>query len=150
MYPGTRAGHQTNGMLITRRVEFSASHVCANPALSAEENRALYGAAANPMGHGHNYVLEVTLQGEPDPLTGMVFDLRELKEILQCQVTGPMDHRFLNREVAPFDRIVPTTENIAAEIWRRLAPSFPGRARLSNVRLYETDDLFVDYSETAR
>jgi 6-pyruvoyltetrahydropterin/6-carboxytetrahydropterin synthase len=136
-------------MLITRRVEFSASHVCANPALSAEENRALYGAAANPLGHGHNYVLEVTLRGDPDPVTGMVFDLRELKDILQRQVTGPMDHRFLNREVAPFDRIVPTTENVAAEIWHRLEPNFPGPARLSNVRLYETEDLFVDYSEAA-
>jgi len=136
-------------MLITRRVEFSASHVCANPALSGEENRALYGAAANPLGHGHNYVLEVTLEGLPDPVTGMVFDLRELKEILQHNVTGPMDHRFLNREVTPFDRVVPTAENIAAEIWRRLEPNFRGTARLSNVRLYETEDLFVDYSEAA-
>jgi len=134
-------------MLITRRVEFSASHVCANPALSAEENRALYGAAANPHGHGHNYALEVTLEGAPDTVTGMVFDLRELKEILQREVVGPMDHRFLNREVAPFERVVPTTENIAAEIWRRLHPNFSGAARLANVRLYETEDLFVDYSE---
>jgi 6-pyruvoyltetrahydropterin/6-carboxytetrahydropterin synthase len=136
-------------MLITRRVEFSASHVCANPAWSAEENLALYGAAANPHGHGHNYVLEVTLQGDPDPVTGMVFDLKELKEILQREVVGPMDHRFLNREVAPFDRVTPTTENIAAEIWRRLQPNFGESARLSNVRLYETEDLFVDYSEAA-
>ena len=137
-------------MLITRRVEFSASHVCANPALSVEENRALYGAAANPHGHGHNYVLEVTLEGDPDPVTGMVFDLRELKEILQREVVGPMDHRFLNREVAPFDRTTPTTENIAAEIWRRLQRNFRGPARLWNVRLYETEDLFVDYSEATR
>jgi 6-pyruvoyltetrahydropterin/6-carboxytetrahydropterin synthase len=92
----------------------------------------------------------VTLNGDPDPVTGMVFDLRELKEILQREVAGPMDHRFLNREVPPFDRIVPTTENIAAEIWRRLQPSFSGNARLSNVRLYETEDLFVDYSEAAQ
>jgi len=141
-------------MLITRRVEFSASHVCASPALSEAENRALYGAAANPLGHGHNYVLEVTLAGEPDPVTGMVFDLRELKEILQREVVGPMDHRFLNREVAPFDKVVPTTENIAAEIWRRLDPNFRGpersrSVRLNNVRLYETEDLFVDYAEAA-
>jgi len=136
-------------MLITRRVEFSASHVCANPELSADENRSLYGAAANPHGHGHNYVLEVTLRGEPDPVTGMIFDLRELKEILQREVVGPMDHRFLNREVTPFERVVPTTENIAAEIWRRLVPNFRDGAALANVRLYETEDLFVDYSEAA-
>ncbi|HTP85921.1 MAG TPA: 6-carboxytetrahydropterin synthase [Bryobacteraceae bacterium] len=130
-------------------MEFSASHVCANPELSADENRSLYGAAANPHGHGHNYVLEVTLRGEPDPVTGMIFDLRELKEILQREVVGPMDHRFLNREVTPFERVVPTTENIAAEIWRRLVPNFRDGAALANVRLYETEDLFVDYSEAA-
>src|SRR6266404_680524 len=135
-------------MLITRKAEFSASHVCAQPALSPEENRRLYGEAANPHGHGHNYVLEVTLDGEPDPVTGMVFDLKRLKETIQRAVIEPMDHRFLNHEVPPFDRVVPTAENIAADIWNRLAPYFrEGRARLHNVRLYETEDLFVDYSE---
>ena len=134
-------------MLITRRVEFSASHICRKAEASEEENRALYGAAANPNGHGHNYVLEVTLEGKPDPVTGMVFDLKELKEVLNREVVDPMDHRFLNYEVAPFDRVVPTVENVALEIWRRLKPNFNGRARLRNIRLYETDDLFVDYSE---
>lgn len=134
-------------MLITRRVEFSASHVCSRPELSAGENAALYGPAANPHGHGHNYALEVTLEGEPDPGTGMVFDLKRLKDILNREVVEPMDHRFLNYEVPPFDRLVPTPENIAGEIWRRLQPHFPLEGpRLSNIRLYETDDLFVDYS----
>ena len=87
-------------MLLTRKAEFSASHVCANPAWSEERNHAVYGANANPNGHGHNYVLEVTIEGEPDPVTGMVFDLRELKEILNEEVVEPMDHRFLNQEVA--------------------------------------------------
>ena len=133
-------------MLITRRAEFSSSHVCAQPALGAEQNRALYGAASNPNGHGHNYVLEVTLEGDPDPLTGMVFDLKALKEIIHQTVVEPMDHRFLNYEVPPFDRIVPTAENLAAEIWNRLEPHFAGnRARLHNVRLFETEDLYVDY-----
>jgi 6-pyruvoyltetrahydropterin/6-carboxytetrahydropterin synthase len=132
-------------MLLTRKAEFSASHVCAHPALSPEENHRIYGASANPHGHGHNYVLEVTVEGVPDPVTGMVFDLRELKEILNQEVVEPMDHRFLNREVAPFDRIVPTPENIAAEIWRRVEPRIerPG-VRLRNVRLWETADLYVD------
>ena len=135
-------------MLITRKAEFSASHVCSQPSLSLEENRKLYGEAANPHGHGHNYVLEVTLDGEPDPVTGMVFDLKRLKDTIQRAVIEPMDHRFLNHEVPPFDRVVPTAENIAADIWDRLAPYFrEGRARLHNVRLYETEDLFVDYSE---
>ncbi len=134
-------------MLVTRRVEFSASHICAQPGLSEEENRSLYGAAANPNGHGHNYVLEVTLSGAPDPVTGMVFDLKDLKNILNIAVVEPMDHRFLNREVRPFDSVVPTTENVAVEIWSRLLPHFANApARLHSVRLYETEDLYVDYA----
>src|ERR1700682_5466759 len=134
-------------MLVTRRVDFSASHVCALPSLSEEENRALYGAGANPRGHGHNYVLEVTLEGKPDPVTGMVFDLKRLKEIINIAVVQPMDHRFLNYEVPPFDRIVPTAENIAVEIWNRLLPHFRNApAHLHGVRLYETEDLYIDYA----
>lgn len=116
------------------------------PDWTSEKNREVYGDAANPLGHGHNYVLEVTLEGEPDPVSGMVLDLKALKEILNREVIDPFDHRFLNREVDPFDRVVPTPENIAREIWRRLAPHFSGSGpRLRNVRLFETEDLFVDY-----
>ena len=137
-------------MLITRRVDFSASHVCALPGRSAAENRALYGDAANPHGHGHNYVLEVTLSGEPDAMTGMVFDLKKLKEIVNGEVVEPFDHRFLNHEVPPFDRVVPTPENVAIEIWRRLAPRLNnGHTKLHTVRLYETEDLWVEYSGEA-
>lgn len=133
-------------MWITRKVEFSASHSCYNQGLSEAENAALYGADANPHGHGHNYSLEVTLEGEPDPVTGMVVDLKDVKQILEREVVDPMDHRHLNHEVPPFDSIVPTTENVAVEIWRRLQPRFAqGPARLHAIRLYETDDLFVEY-----
>lgn len=138
-------------MLVTRRVDFSASHVCSLPALSEDQNRAYYGAASNPKGHGHNYVLEVTVEGEPDTVTGMVFDVKRLKDILNEAVVQPMDHRFLNYEVAPFDRVVPTVENVAVEIWNRLLPYFEGQcARLHNVRLYETEDLYVDYGGVLR
>ena len=129
-------------MLITRKVEFSASHVCRNPALSDEENQRIFGLAANPKGHGHNYVLEVSLRGDPDPVTGMVLDLKELKEILNREIVAPFDHRFLNYEVPPFDRVIPTTENIVRDMWHRLSPHLPG---LHTIRLYETPDLFVDY-----
>jgi 6-pyruvoyltetrahydropterin/6-carboxytetrahydropterin synthase len=133
-------------MLITRKVEFSASHVCRNPALKEEENRELFGAAANPHGHGHNYVLEVSVEGTPDPVTGMVLDLKVLKDILNREVVEPYDHRFLNREVPPFDRVIPTAENIAIDIWNRLQPHLnSGRGRLHAVRIYETPDLYVDY-----
>jgi 6-pyruvoyltetrahydropterin/6-carboxytetrahydropterin synthase len=135
-------------MYITRKVEFSASHSCYNPRLSEAENRALYGEGAGSHGHGHNYVLEVTLEGEPDPVTGMVFDLKRLKDVINKEVVEPMDHRFLNREVPPFESVLPTPENLAREIWRRLEPPLRlPNARLSGVRLYETEDLFVEYSQ---
>src|SRR5947199_864784 len=134
-------------MIITRKVEFSASHVCRNPRLSEEENRKLFGPAANPHGHGRNYVVEASLAGDPDPVTGMVLDLKELKDILTREVVEPYDHRFLNHEVPPFDRVVPTTENIARDIWQRLEPHLKdGRGKLHTVRVYESSNLFVDYS----
>ena len=133
-------------MLITKRVEFSASHICRNPMLSDSENEKLFGAAANRHGHGHNYVIEVTMEGEPDPVTGMVLDLKKLKEVVNQHVIEPYDHRFLNYEVQPFDRLVPTPENIAIDIWRRLEPDLAkDGGRLHAVRVYETPDLFVDY-----
>jgi 6-pyruvoyltetrahydropterin/6-carboxytetrahydropterin synthase len=133
-------------MVITRKVEFSSSHMCRRPDLSEEENRRIYGASANPHGHGHNYVLEVSLEGDPDPVTGMVLDLKELKSVLMHHVVEIYDHRFLNFEVPPFDSVVPTAENIARDIWQRLEPHLnSGRGRLRTVRIYETPDLFVDY-----
>ncbi len=133
-------------MLITKRVEFSASHVCRNTQLTDEENSRLFGAAANPHGHGHNYILDVTLKGDPDPITGMVMDLKELKQILEREVLNPFDHRFLNYEVAPFDHVIPTVENVAAEIWRRISKAIPpAAAKLHSVRLYETSDLYAEY-----
>ncbi len=132
-------------MFITRKAEFSASHICRVDTLSEAENQRLFGAAANPNGHGHNYVVEVTVEGDPDPVTGMVMDLKRLKQILENEVVEPMDHRFLNHEVEPFSHVVPTTENVAAEIWKRLEPCIDSpNARLARVRLFETADLFVD------
>ena len=134
-------------MLISRRAEFSASHICKSAHLSEEENLRLYGPGANANGHGHNYILEVTLEGKPDPATGMIYDLKELKDVMMREVVDPMDHRHLNYEIPPFDKVIPTTENLAIEIWRRLEPQFHGTpARLHTVRLYETEDTFVDYS----
>jgi 6-pyruvoyltetrahydropterin/6-carboxytetrahydropterin synthase len=133
-------------MLITRRIEFSASHRCSSESMTVAENHALYGVEANSAGHGHNYALEVTLEGEPDPVTGMIIDLKDVKSILERSVVGPMDHRHLNFEVAPFDRLVPTAENLAVEIYRRLESDFAeGPAKLRSVKLYETEDLWVEY-----
>lgn len=134
-------------MLITRRAEFSASHVCRLESLSDLQNRQLFGEEANPNGHGHNYVLEVSLEGSPDPVTGMIIDLKELKDVIEAEIVEPMDHRFLNYEVEPFGRVVPTTANLAREIWRRLDVSLQqrfGGQILARVRLFETQDLYVD------
>jgi 6-pyruvoyltetrahydropterin/6-carboxytetrahydropterin synthase len=132
-------------MFVTRKAEFSASHVCRIAGLSDDENRQLFGDDAHPNGHGHNFMVEVTVEGEPDPVTGMIVDLKELKEILEEEIVAPMDHRFLNYEVEPFNRVVPTSANIAHEIWRRLDPRLPGpNGRLARVRLFETADLYVD------
>jgi 6-pyruvoyltetrahydropterin/6-carboxytetrahydropterin synthase len=134
-------------MLITRKAEFSASHRCYNPSLSEEQNRDLYGERASSHGHGHNYILEVTLDGEPDQVTGMVVDLKVLKDIINDQVVEPMDHRHLNHEVPPFDRVIPTLENLTQHVWRRLEPHLRfENARLRNIRVYETSDLYVDYA----
>src|ERR1700693_2940865 len=109
-------------VLITRRIDFSASHRYHNPELSPEENRRVFGKCNNPHGHGHNYTLEVTVAGEPDPVTGMVLDLSELKKILEREVMLRMDHRHLNFEVPELAGKIPTCENIATVIWELLAP----------------------------
>src|ERR1700675_2057339 len=107
---------------VTRRAEFSASHFYHNPNLSPEDNQRIFGKCNNPHGHGHNYALEVTVAGTINPKTGMVLDLKELKALLQGEVLQLMDHRFLNEEVPVFRTRIPTTENIAIEIWKLLAP----------------------------
>ncbi|MGH9471010.1 MAG: 6-carboxytetrahydropterin synthase [Terriglobia bacterium] len=129
---------------LTRRVEFSASHYYHNPAFSEEENRRVFGKCSNLHGHGHNYALEVTVAGDVDPATGMVLNITDLKKLLEAEVIEPMDHKMLNKEVPAFAQRIPTTENIAVEIWRRLSPRL-SFGKLHRVRLYETDDLYVDY-----
>ena len=130
-------------VLITRKIEFSASHLYHNPAFSPEENRRVFGKCNNPHGHGHNYTLEVTVAGDPDPVTGMVLDLKELKEILEREVMQRMDHRFLNYEVAELKGKIPTCENIARVIWDLLDSKIT-EGKLHRVRLYESADLFAD------
>ena len=129
---------------LTRKAEFAASHYYHNPELSPEENRRIFGKCNNAHGHGHNYLVEVTVKGEVDPRSGFVVDLKELKELLNREVLDAMDHRFLNKEVPEFFDHIPTTENIAIAIWLRLVPKLT-KAKLHRIRVYETPDLFVDY-----
>jgi 6-pyruvoyltetrahydropterin/6-carboxytetrahydropterin synthase len=139
-------GKETENPLLylTRKAEFAASHYYHNPELSPEENRRLFGKCNNPNGHGHNYVLEVTVKGEVDPRSGFVVDLKQLKEVMHREVLDAMDHRFLNKEVPEFATRIPTTENLAIAIWQRLAPKLTN-AKLHRVRVYENHDLFVDF-----
>ncbi|HEX5234743.1 MAG TPA: 6-carboxytetrahydropterin synthase [Silvibacterium sp.] len=131
-------------ILLTRKAEFSASHYYWVPAWTEAENARAFGKCANRNGHGHNYTLEVTVAGEVDPQTGFVVDLKELKDVLEREVVSVYDHRHLNLEVPEFADSMPTTENIAIAVWKRLDGKIRG-ARLQRVRVYEMPDLFADF-----
>lgn len=128
-------------MRLTRAIEFSTSLRYSRPGLSEAENRALFGPAARQ--HGHNYRLEVTLIGEPDPVTGMVINLTDLKALLEKEVFERFDHRDLNGDTDYFDEQPPTPENFALLIWRLLVASLPP-GLLDRVRLHQDSELFVD------
>jgi len=134
---------------LTRRATFSASHYYWNEAWSQEKNEEVFGRCARRNGHGHNYTLEVTVSGDPDPVTGFVVDLKWLKDVIENEVLAAYDHRHLNLEVPEFAgaKLIPTTENIAISIWKRLEPAVQsaGEASLSRVRVYETPEIFSEY-----
>ncbi|HEU5411159.1 MAG TPA: 6-carboxytetrahydropterin synthase [Candidatus Acidoferrales bacterium] len=134
---------------LTRKIEFSAAHFYHNAEFSPAENQRIFGKCNNPHGHGHNYVLEVTVAGEPDPRTGMVLDLAELKNTLEREVMARFDHRHLNYEVPELKGKIPTCEEIASAIWKILDPKIT-QGRLDHLRLYESPDLFVDCSRNGR
>jgi 6-pyruvoyltetrahydropterin/6-carboxytetrahydropterin synthase len=134
---------------VTRRYRFAASHRLYSPELSEAENRRVYGKCSNLHGHGHNYVVEVTLTGPVDPATGMVANLGELDPFVEREVIDVFDHKNLNEEVADFQSYVPTTENLVQAIYRRLE-RFPA-ARLDRVRVEETSNNSFELSrEEAR
>ena len=132
--------------LLTKRMEFSASHRYWNPAWSEEKNKEVFGKSAGPYGHGHNYTLEVTVEGDVDAETGMIINLMDLKEIM-TDVLQDYDHKYLNEDNPVFRSLIPTTENIARVMWDILHEklSCNQKCKLYRVRLYETDDLYVDY-----
>ena len=134
-------------IFLTRRATFSASHYYWNPAWTEEKNQQVFGHCARRNGHGHNYTLEVTVAGEPDPVTGFVVDLKWIKSAIDSEILDAWDHRHLNLEAPEFATSIPTTENIAIAAWNRLE-SFvtrAGGARLSRVRVYETPEIFAEY-----
>jgi 6-pyruvoyltetrahydropterin/6-carboxytetrahydropterin synthase len=124
---------------LTIRTHFAAAHRLARPELSQEDNEAIYGKCARPHGHGHNYLLDVTVRGSIDPRTGMVCDLAVLQQLVDDLVVEPFDHTFLNKDVAFFATCVPTAENIALHIADLLtAPIAATGARLHKVRVQES------------
>ncbi|HXA48820.1 MAG TPA: 6-carboxytetrahydropterin synthase [Candidatus Acidoferrum sp.] len=128
---------------VTRRYEFAASHRLHSVELSEQRNRELYGKCNNPHGHGHNYVVEVSVRGPLDGVTGRAVDTARLDELVRAQVIAEFDHRNLNTEVAAFARVVPTSENLGYEICRRLKRNwgamFPGEwPKLEKIRIGET------------
>ena len=127
-----------------RKYRFSASHRLRSEQLSEAENRAVYGKCANPHGHGHNYVLEVIVGGEIDPVTGMVCDLVELDTWVSREVLDAFDHENLNT-LAAFANRVPTTENLCIEIQRRLRRAVRSELTLG-VRVEETSNNFFEFS----
>jgi 6-pyruvoyltetrahydropterin/6-carboxytetrahydropterin synthase len=129
---------------LTRRYRFAASHRLHSPKLSEEENSRTYGKCNNPLGHGHNYIVEVTLTGPVDPSTGMIANLGDLDPFVEKEVVEAFDYKYLNEEVAEFQAIVPTTENVCREIYRRLE-KFP-MARLERIRIEETSKNGFEYS----
>lgn len=131
---------------VTRSVRFSAAHRYHRPELSDEENRELFGACFHPHGHGHNYRVDVSVEGPVDPVTGMVMNLADLDEILRREIVEPFDHRFLNHDVEHFATTIPTCENIALYLGERLAPVIEGTGvgRLASLRVCESEDLYSE------
>ncbi|HXN74733.1 MAG TPA: 6-carboxytetrahydropterin synthase [Candidatus Acidoferrales bacterium] len=132
---------------LTRRYRFAASHRLYTTKLSEAENKRVYGKCSNPYGHGHNYVLQVTISGPVDSATGMIANLGELDPFVQREVIEPFDQKFLNEEVGEFREQVATTENLAREIFRRLK-SFPS-ARLERIRIEETSKNSFEIADEA-
>lgn len=131
-------------VFITRQVHFNAAHRLFNPTKSQEWNVEQFGLCTNPHWHGHNYVLEVTVRGQPHPDTGYVLNLAELKRILHEAVVDKCDHRNLNTDVDFLRDVIPSTENLVIAFWREIEPRLPA-GKLDCVRLYETPRNFAEY-----
>ena len=130
---------------VTRRLHFSAAHRLHRADWSDARNQEVFGLCASPNWHGHNYELDVTVEGEVDAETGFVFDLKKLRDLVEGRVVEDLDHRNLNVDVDWMDGIIPTTENLVVAVWNRIAGGLPERVRLSRLVLWETPRNYVEY-----
>lgn len=124
---------------ITKRVTFCAGHRLYNPAFSDERNLQVFGECANPNGHGHNYVLEVSVTGPVDPETGMIINLKDLKSVIDQEIVARVDHKNLNLDVEFMRGLIPTTETLANRIWEILDARFSGNM-LTKIVLWESEN----------
>jgi len=129
---------------ITRKEIFSAAHRLNNPEFTEEENAQIYDKCNNYWGHGHNYIIEVTVKGEPDPNTGYLIDLKRLKDILDENLISKVDHKHLNHDVNFLEGINPTLENMAVAFWKQLENKIPA-GELYRIKLWETENNSVEY-----
>lgn len=129
---------------VTRRVHFSAAHRLHSPAFSDAENARLFGLCNSPNFHGHNYELDVTVEGEVEQATGYVVDLGDIRDITEEAVIRDLDHRNLNEDVAWLRGVIPSTENLVVRIWERLVDRIPN-GRLVRLTLWETPRNYVEY-----
>lgn len=123
---------------------FSAAHRLFNPDFSDAKNEAVFDKCNNFYGHGHNYYLEVTIAGEPNPETGYVIDLKKLKKIIMDEIIRKVDHKHLNFDVPFLEGIIPTVENLCLAFWKILKEKLPA-GQLYKIKIYETDDSFCEY-----
>lgn len=134
----------------TRRVHFCAAHRLYRPDWPETRNAEIFGACANPNWHGHNYEMDVTVEGPVDPATGYVMDLKLLRDVLEARVVQDVDHRNLNLEVPWLEGVNPTTENLVVAIWNRMAGALPEGIRLARLVLHETPRNSVEYTGEER
>lgn len=131
-------------MIVTARLTFSAAHRLHNPKYDAQWNREMYDKCDNPAGHGHNYAIQVSVKGTIDPETGMVIDLKRLKDIVRERVIDRVDHTNLNENVDFLRGVIPTAENLARAFWQQIAPAID-RGQLYEIVLQETEKNSVVY-----
>lgn len=131
---------------LTRKEHFNAAHKLYNPNWSKEKNEEVFGKCANANWHGHNFNIYVTVKGTPHPETGFVMDLKELSRLIKLHVVEELDHKNINMDVPWMKGLMASTENIAIEVWKRLAPEIEKHnCKLHSIKLYETENNFVEY-----
>jgi 6-pyruvoyltetrahydropterin/6-carboxytetrahydropterin synthase len=130
---------------ITRRAHFCAAHRLSRDDWSDQQNQEVFGECSNPNWHGHNYTLDVTVEGPVDPMTGFVMNLKSLKTVLNERVVNDVDHRNLNLDVPWLDGLMASTENLAVAIWDRVADTLPDGVRLHRIHLQESPNNAVEY-----